>query len=412
MPENRLSSLSSSLLVALVAASLWGRPGTSAAATFTVLNVNDSGAGSLRQAILDANSAAGPDTIIFQATALGTISLATPLPVVNDGLEILGPGAAALTVSGSNAVRVFEIDAGASARIVGLTVADGRGGDGGGILNNGALEVSDAMLTRNSAEGSEDGGGIFNAGTLTLANSTLSNNSASGGRGGGVQNTGRAVLIKSTFVNNTAFQGGGASNQGAAFTVINCTISNNSATLHGGGIFNVSLFNVEISHSSLSGNSGPDGGGITSPASFSLASVKNSIVASSTGANCTSVFSVGINYSTDTSCPGFTVVTPGELALGPLASNGGPTQTHALLAGSVATDAVTDCTDIDGNPVNEDQRGAPRPSDGDGTGGTACDAGSYELGITNAFEVPALGNVGLVLLSVALALLGVAWLRR
>ena len=92
--------------------------------------------GSLRQAILDANSAAGPDTIVFQAAVLGTISLVTPLPVVSNKLEILGPGAAVLTVSGSNAVRVFEIAVGVTASISGLTVADGRGGNGGGILNN------------------------------------------------------------------------------------------------------------------------------------------------------------------------------------------------------------------------------------------------------------------------------------
>jgi hypothetical protein len=330
---------------------------------------------------------------------------------VNDGLEILGPGAAVLTVSGSNAVRVFEINAGVTARILGLTVADGRGGDGGGILNNGTLEVSNVTLSSNATDSPDDGGGIFNDGTLILTNSTLSDNSAGGGRGGGILNSGVAVMIKSTFANNTAFQGGGLANQGAVFTVINCTISNNSAT-DGGGIFNVSLSNVEISHSTLSGNSGPLGGGIISPASFSVAFVKNSIVASATGDNCISVISLGNNYSTDASCPGFTVVTPGQLALGPLASNGGPTQTHGLLPGSVAIDAATDCTDIDGNPVNEDQRGALRPFDGDGAGGAACDAGSYELGIANAFEVPALGNVGLVLLSVALALLGVAWLRR
>jgi hypothetical protein len=405
MKKNRRPYL---LLIVGVASMLVG-PRTATAGTFTVLNINDSGAGSLRQAILDANGAAGPDTIIFHAAVMGTINLATPLPAVSDGLEILGPGAAVLTVSGSNAVRVFEINVGVIARILGLTVAEGRGGDGGGILNNGTLEVANVTLSRNSAGSSEDGGGIFNGGILMLANSTLSDNSASSGRGGGVLNDGTAVLIKSTFVNNMAFQGGGVANQGVAITIINSTISNNSATFQGGGIFNIQLFDVEVSHSTLSGNSAPVVGGIAN-VPFSVTFVKNSIIANSTGANCNSVISLGANYSTDASCFGFTAVTPGQLALGPLASNGGPTQTHALLAGSVAIDAVTDCTDIDSNPVNEDQRGALRPFDGDGTGSAACDAGAFELS-ASVIEVPALSGLGLVLFSVALAALGIARLR-
>lgn len=378
MKENRRACL---LLVALVASILVRPINTATAATFTVLNVNDGGTGSLRQAILDANSAAGPDTIVFQAAVIGTISLATPLPVVSDELEILGPGAAVLTVSGSNAVRVFDIDAGATASISGLTVADGRGDDGGGIRNNGTLEVTNATLSHNSAgSGSLDyGGGIFNAGTLTLANSTLSNNSA-GGRGGGVANSGTASITGSTFLDNIAFQGGGISNEGNAVIIVNSTLSNNSSTLHGGGLFSVSFSGAKVSNSTFFGNSSSSGGGIFT-ASLASVLVKSSIMANSSGDNCAGggIFGFGINHATDTSCPGFTLVTPGQLALGPLASNGGPTQTHALLAGSVAIDAATDCTDVDGNSVSEDQRGTPRPLDGDGTDGASCDLGAYEL---------------------------------
>jgi hypothetical protein len=68
----------------------------------------------------------------------------------------------------------------------------------------------------------------------------------------------------------------------------------------------------------------------------------------------------------------------GGLNLGPLQNNGGPTQTHALLTGSVAVDAATDCTDFDDNPIFTDQRGTARPIDGDGDFGPLCDAGAYE----------------------------------
>ena len=82
-----------------------------------------------------------------------------------------------------------------------------------------------------------------------------------------------------------------------------------------------------------------------------------------------------MNFATDQSCgQDLTVVTVDDLKLGPLANNGGPTDTHALLEGSVAIDAVpqNECTDQNGNPVPVDQRGTPRPQ------GRACDAGAYE----------------------------------
>jgi hypothetical protein len=106
--------------------------------------------------------------------------------------------------------------------------------------------------------------------------------------------------------------------------------------------------------------------------------IKNAIVANSTsGGDCfkySGTFTaLGKNFDTDGTCPGFTQVTSAQLNLGPLADNGGPTQTHALLPGSVAIDAVTDCTLVDGTtPVTEDQRGVPRPQ------GAACDVGAFE----------------------------------
>jgi len=105
--------------------------------------------------------------------------------------------------------------------------------------------------------------------------------------------------------------------------------------------------------------------------------VKSAIVANSpTGGNCLNWASVvvsGANLATDGTCPGFTQVTPIQLNLGPLALNPpGTTATHALLPGSVAIDAASDCNDFSGNPVTADQRGVPRPQ------GSACEIGAYE----------------------------------
>ncbi|MBE2293529.1 MAG: hypothetical protein IAF00_01215, partial [Phycisphaerales bacterium] len=110
------------------------------AATFIVSNTADSGMGSLRQAILDANGVAGNDTIVFDVG--GTISLITTLPPITDpaGLTIDGTGQA-ITISGGDTVQVMRVNNGAKLTLEHLTVVDGRAGGGGGIFNTGTLTV-------------------------------------------------------------------------------------------------------------------------------------------------------------------------------------------------------------------------------------------------------------------------------
>ena len=79
------------------------------AATFTVSNLSDSGAGSLRQAILDANGTPGADQVTFGSSLSGQITLASQLPNVTDPLDVVGPGADRLTVSGNFNSRIFYI---------------------------------------------------------------------------------------------------------------------------------------------------------------------------------------------------------------------------------------------------------------------------------------------------------------
>ena len=133
------------------------------ALTFTVTNLNDSGPGSLRQAILDANISVGDATIQFQSGLNGTITLTGGQLQITDNLTINGSGANILAISGNHASRIFFINSSVTVIIHGLTLKDGRDDQaliyGGGIYNLGALTVSNSILSGNTAA---FGGGITN----------------------------------------------------------------------------------------------------------------------------------------------------------------------------------------------------------------------------------------------------------
>jgi len=127
------------------------------AATITVTNTNDSGPGSLRQALA---SASDGDTINFTAT--GTISLTSGELLANRSVTIFGPGAATLAVDGNATSRVFHIGPGKTVSISGLTIINGSAisQNGGGILNDHAILTMDSCVVQNS--GSNLGGGVYN----------------------------------------------------------------------------------------------------------------------------------------------------------------------------------------------------------------------------------------------------------
>ncbi|HEY9173728.1 MAG TPA: chitobiase/beta-hexosaminidase C-terminal domain-containing protein [Verrucomicrobiae bacterium] len=185
---------------------------TTQAATFTVTTTDDSGPGSLRQAILDANAMPGDDRITFAVS--GTSMLTSALPPIADTntVTIAGPGTNHLTVSGNNAVRIFTVNAQATATISGLTIANGL------------------------ATGYANGAGIANAGTLALVNCALINNTNLGGWGGAVFNSGNLTISNATFIGNqvvgesapspsAAGGGGGAAGLGGALTSISGTVN-------------------------------------------------------------------------------------------------------------------------------------------------------------------------------------------
>jgi hypothetical protein len=213
--------------------------------------------------------------------------------------------------------------------------------------------------------------------TLTLKVLTIANGSNPNGFGGGLENFGTVSISNSTFATNSAGFGGGLDNENfGTVSISNSTFATNSApNLDGGGLFNDGG-TVSISNSTFATNSAGEGGGLFNE---STASIGGSIVANNTGGNCFLQFggvitSTGYNLESGTDCG---LTSTGDLQntdpkLGPLASNGGPTQTMALLKGSPAIDYIPLTSSL--CPAT-DQRGHKRP---DNPHEGACDIGAYE----------------------------------
>jgi hypothetical protein len=129
--------------------------------TYTVTNELDSGAGSLRQALADANVHAGPDVITF-GPSVHSITLTTGALAATDDLSVVGPGASSLTIDGNNSSRIFELYSGATpfdVSISGVTLTHGHGNVGGAIVARGVgLTIESSVLTGNEATTGEGGG--------------------------------------------------------------------------------------------------------------------------------------------------------------------------------------------------------------------------------------------------------------
>jgi hypothetical protein len=241
-------------------------------ATFSVTNTNNSGAGSLRQAILDANTLAGRDTIrfggLFTDNIADSISLTGSSLRITDSLTIQGTDANLLTIADHSASRVFDIKTGVTSAINGLTITNSYShkGGGGAISNAGILSLSNSNIIGNTAD---NGGGIYNTGTLTLNNSNISGNDANYS-GGGIYNSGILTLNDSIISGNKATAAGGIYNN-RIVTVSNSKISGNEAVNYdynnyypssGGGIYNATFGNITVRSSTITGNDAENGGGI------------------------------------------------------------------------------------------------------------------------------------------------------
>jgi hypothetical protein len=381
--------------------------GVGAAATITVTtsdpNIAADGQCSLIEAIINANNDAathpdcptgsGADTILLPGnTNLTLNSVNGFLYGTNSGPHGLPPIASQITIEGNGATISRQGSAPAfgliAVRFSGdLTLQNvtlNGGSSFGGLFSNGTVSIKNSTISANT------GGGVSSSGTLTIAASTISGNTTNAG-GGGVSNYGGTVAItNSTISGNTAMSSGGGVNNTVGFygyagrvTISNSTISGNRAN-QGGGIFNdqrcfTDWFTIQtcdsaaltLNNSLIAGNEAASGPEIDNRS--------NSITA-----NDFNLF--GANGYTGVSgfTPGPTDVTPSvSLAqiIGPLQNNGGPTQTHALVAGSPAVDAgnPNGCVDNTGVPLQTDQRGLPRVFDGNGDGRAACDIGAFEV---------------------------------
>ena len=310
------------------------------------------------------------------------------------GISNFGPATLTnCTISGNSTERGSGIYNRGTLNLTNCTLSNNSGrGDGGGIYNEGTAPLTNCTLSSNSAAGS--GGGIYNGGgTATLTNCTLSGNSV-GGHGGGIAiEYGPATLTNCTISGNSAAGYGGGINNFVPATLTNCTITGNSAFYAGGGIAIEGA--STLTNCTLSGNSAAEGGGIKNDGSAGL---RNTLIANSpSGGDCVTtpvgaIIDNSHNLIGDAAnACGLTNGVNGNLVgvdprLGPLANNGGPTQTQALCTHaavpdvsctghSPAIDAVplAACVDAEENPLTSDQRGVVRPQ------GATCDIGAFEL---------------------------------
>ncbi|MCT7958469.1 Calx-beta domain-containing protein [Laspinema palackyanum] len=372
--------------------------GTPGAVTFTildddgrVLNTNDSGYGSLRQALKNASLQPGSH-LIDLTPVTGTITLASPLPPINNNMSISfnGPGANLLTISGNNTHQVFSVSSGSTANFNNLAIANGNltlpsgapgANYGGGIHNRGTVNLNHSIVRNNQVYGA-NGGGVFNAGILNVTNSTISGNSAEpnpdnvGGQGGGIWNTGTVNLTNSTISGNrSSFKAGNLSGAGiynsesGTVTLSNSTIANNYTVYvtpepgvtgvegRGGGIANAAGGTVRAKNTIIANNgdnpSYPDFAGVLTSGGYNLIGNSSGVM----GLQGTDIRDV-------------------NAMLDLLANYGGTTATHRLQGSSPAINA--------GNATFPSPYISSLPFDQRGEGyarilGAAIDIGAFEL---------------------------------
>jgi predicted outer membrane repeat protein len=418
-----MTNLINKTLALLATAFFLGAVGAQAA-ILTVDNTADSGPGTLRQALIDANTNGAANDIVFSipttdpgySSGSFTILLASELPSIPvSAINITNGQSQAIAIVGNGSFRIFTLVNSAAVVMTHLTISGGQAGSparasktllgtpvklggigyglGGGIYmgDSGTLTLNSCTVSNNHAVSL--GGGIYmnNSATLHVTNSTFSGNSASDGGAIFINDSGTVNLGTSTLSGNSAEAGdGGAIYNGTFGTLngVNNTFDGNTASARGGAIFNTAT--MTLTASTITSNSADNAGGLYNGAT---ATINSSIVAlnsATTSGNDVvgqttwgspfvgnynlignADFSDGLRGAENRSG---TAGAPVDPMVGPLQNNGGPTLTRALRNGSPAIDQ--------GNSpgVLTDQRGRSRPfnnlliaNSGDGS-----DVGAYE----------------------------------
>jgi hypothetical protein len=266
--------------------------------SYTVVNANDSGTGSLRQAIADSNAQPGTNTVDFAPSAYGTILLTSGELLLKNSVFIVGPGETSEVVDGTHASRVFSVS-NTVATLAGMTITNALGS--GIYSSNATLTVSNCLLTGNS---SDLGGAIFGwfvqkTGSLTVTDSSIVGNSA--GTGGGIYTiigsggTATVQMVNCVLARNSSTNSGGGggvvssvggNGANATVQILNCTVNSNICVQASGGSgAGVKMRNIggtasyTVQNSTFAGNNGAVyGGGIeflTSGSSTATVSVAN-----------------------------------------------------------------------------------------------------------------------------------------
>jgi len=250
-----------------------------APAVFMVTSISDSGPGTLRDAITQANAAAGVDTIKFKLPTDSILLLTSGQIPITDSIIITGPGAGKLTISGNNSSRIFNISDGSAtvktATISGLTFMDGNGAAGGAIYSAESFTMTNCVVASSVSSGSGGGVHVGTAGKISITGSKFIGNQSSGNGGGlylRVLGTGATGSIQVTNClisgNVSGGQGGGLygriSQGTGTLTIDKTTISNNTASDGGGGAW---VANLLVGPDNIDGT--PDDGKLT---------IKNSVI--------------------------------------------------------------------------------------------------------------------------------------